>query len=266
VQINDPSVQLDHIDYPIIHFFFPFFFFTPPVDALDVLGKLEPCRTGETAAACAWGAESAAEAIGAAAALDGRRQFIIFWIRERLSASKRPRKIDEWVLNFRHCVVGVLCFAWRWQRGKVLASQDQQKQFFAKRIRTVTSSVILRTSLPFEDLHFMLYRVSRGRQTEIHSFERSRERTGLKADSKKLGWAYLSGWVGVQVFGGFLILLPRADVHHSCTVYSEGVMGINASPKSIEDFGWMNPEPTADSWSAIAWHTASTSRLAATAW
>ncbi len=55
--------------------------------------------------------------------------------------------------------------------------------FFAKRMRTVTSSVILRTSLPFEDLHFMLYRVSRGRQTEIHSFERSRS----------WGWAYLSG-------------------------------------------------------------------------
>lgn len=72
------SVQLDYIDYPIIHFFFPFFFLTPPVDAFDVLGKLEPCRTGETAAACAFGAESVAEAIGAAAALDGRRLFIIF--------------------------------------------------------------------------------------------------------------------------------------------------------------------------------------------
>jgi len=41
-------------------------------------------------------------------------------------------------------------------------------------------------------------------------------------------------------------LLPRADVHHRCTVDSEGVMGINASPKSIGDFGWMNPDPTAD--------------------
>ena len=36
------------------HFFFPFFFFTPPpVDAVGVLGGLEPCVTGEMAAACA---------------------------------------------------------------------------------------------------------------------------------------------------------------------------------------------------------------------
>lgn len=28
--------------------------------------------------------------------------FVIFWIRERFSASKRPRKIEECVLNFKH--------------------------------------------------------------------------------------------------------------------------------------------------------------------
>ena len=32
--------------------------------------------------------------------------FVIFWIRERFSASKRPRKIEECVLNFKHCVGG----------------------------------------------------------------------------------------------------------------------------------------------------------------
>ena len=35
------------------HFFFPFFFFTPPVDVVGVLGRLEPCMTGEIAAGCA---------------------------------------------------------------------------------------------------------------------------------------------------------------------------------------------------------------------
>lgn len=54
--------------------------------------------------------------------------FVIFWIRERFSASKRPRKIEECVLNFKH----------------------------------VTLSVILRTSFPSEDFHFTLYRVFLG--------------------------------------------------------------------------------------------------------
>ncbi len=31
-----------------------------------------------------------------------RGLFVIFWIRERFSASKRPRKIEECVLNFKH--------------------------------------------------------------------------------------------------------------------------------------------------------------------
>jgi hypothetical protein len=54
---------------PTHHFFFPFFFFTPPpVDADCVLGKLEPCTEGETAAGVA----------GAAGLLDGRRVFVIF--------------------------------------------------------------------------------------------------------------------------------------------------------------------------------------------
>jgi hypothetical protein len=59
-----------------------------------VPGKLEPCITGEAAAlACAEGAESVAAGAGAGAG--GVRLFVIFWMSERLSASKRPRKMEE---------------------------------------------------------------------------------------------------------------------------------------------------------------------------
>jgi len=61
---------------PLRHFFFPFFFFTPPVEAVGVLGKLEPCKTGEAVAACE-GAERVAEAADGAAG-GGGRMFIIF--------------------------------------------------------------------------------------------------------------------------------------------------------------------------------------------
>lgn len=71
--------------------------------------------------ACGGGAE---RAVG----VGFRGLFVIFWIRERFNASKRPMKIEECVLNFRH----------------------------------VTSSVILRTSIPSEDFHFTVYRVFRG--------------------------------------------------------------------------------------------------------
>ena len=77
----------------------PFFFFTPPPEGADagtgVSGKFAPCVTGEAAMACEGGAERAVE-------IDLRGLFVIFWIRERFSASKRPRKMEEWVLNFKH--------------------------------------------------------------------------------------------------------------------------------------------------------------------
>jgi len=103
----------------------PFFFFTPPPEGAGagtgVSGRFPPCVTGEAAVACEGGAGRAAE-VG----LSGL--FVIFWIRERFNASKRPRKIEECVLNFKH----------------------------------VASSVILRTSFPSEDFHFTLYRVFLG--------------------------------------------------------------------------------------------------------
>lgn len=79
----------------------PFFFFTPPPEGADagtgVSGRFAPCVTGEgeAAMACEGGVERAAE-VGL------RGLFVIFWIRERFSASKRPRKIEECVLNFKH--------------------------------------------------------------------------------------------------------------------------------------------------------------------
>ena len=109
-------------------------------------GKLEPCRTGEAAAlACAGDGESVTAGAGATG---GGRLFVIFWMRERLSASNRPRKMEECVLNFIHCLI-VFFFG-----------RQIQRQLQSKAIRTVTLSVILRTNLPSEDFHFTLYRVS----------------------------------------------------------------------------------------------------------
>jgi hypothetical protein len=73
-------------------FFFGFFFFTAAA-AADVPGVgtivLEGPGCGVDARA------------GSGEGSFGRR-FCIFSIRERLSASNRLRKIDEWVLNLRH--------------------------------------------------------------------------------------------------------------------------------------------------------------------
>jgi len=79
----------------VAYFFFPLFFLTPPPAAgPGVPGKLEPCRTGEAVAlACAGDGESVTAEAGAAAG--GGRLFIIFWMRVRLSASNRPRKMEE---------------------------------------------------------------------------------------------------------------------------------------------------------------------------
>jgi len=62
--------------HPLRHFFFPFFFLTPPVEAVGVAGKLGPCKTGEAVAA-GEGTERVAGAVDGAAG-GGGRMFIIF--------------------------------------------------------------------------------------------------------------------------------------------------------------------------------------------
>jgi len=60
---------------------------------------------------------------------------------------------------------------------------------FAREIRTATSSVILRTSLPSEDLHFTLYRVYQGSSEPSSIFARARARyyDGGEGGFKKFG-------------------------------------------------------------------------------
>jgi len=75
-------------------FFFFGFFLTPPLGVPCADGAVLDGRLGID------GATSAC--MGADSGSDGRR-FCIFCIRERLRASKRPRNMEEYVLNLRHC-------------------------------------------------------------------------------------------------------------------------------------------------------------------
>jgi len=65
------------------------------------------------------------------------RRFCIFWMRERLRASNLLRKTEENVLNLRHC--------------RDVRSVERNMKI----VRTAVSSVILRTSFPSDDFHFM---------------------------------------------------------------------------------------------------------------
>ena len=89
---------------PCYFFFFPFFFLTPAVAIPPAAGITLDDGTLALASSCLIGGAGDAVVMRGtdAGAGGGGRMFDIFCIRERLRASKRPRKTDEWVLNLRH--------------------------------------------------------------------------------------------------------------------------------------------------------------------
>jgi len=84
-------------------FFFAFFFFTPPpaADAVGIVAVVIWAGAGLERLVSAGERISAADAgIGASSR---RCWFCIFCMSDRLRDSNRLRKIDEFVLNLRHC-------------------------------------------------------------------------------------------------------------------------------------------------------------------
>lgn len=77
-------------------FFFGFFFFTPPPAGPATLGV-------EAGVAVSLWDVSVVSACKIPATTGAGRLFCIFCISDRFSASKRLRKSDEYVLNFKHC-------------------------------------------------------------------------------------------------------------------------------------------------------------------
>lgn len=91
-----PAARYRNRALQLYFFFFFGFFFTPPAGV--------PCADG-TALDPVLGADGdTSTGIDGASGSDGRR-FCIFCIRERFRASNRPRKMDENVLNLRHCAI-----------------------------------------------------------------------------------------------------------------------------------------------------------------
>jgi hypothetical protein len=94
----------------LLYFFFlGFFFFTPPaaVPPVPAAGASASMGVPSLAAASAPVADAVAViAGGMATGAAGGRRFAIFCMRDRLSASKRLRKRECDVLNFKHCDTG----------------------------------------------------------------------------------------------------------------------------------------------------------------
>ena len=109
--VYDPPISIAHRPPPkasrlrslFYFFFFCFFFFTPPAEAdavgiVAVVGTVDagverPVSTGERISATEAGIDASSR----------RCSFCIFCMRDKFSASNRLRKIDEFVLNLRHC-------------------------------------------------------------------------------------------------------------------------------------------------------------------
>ena len=89
---------------PCYFFFFPFFFFTPAAAGPPAVGTALDDGTLALASSRLIGGPGDAVVVRGtdAGTGGGERMFDIFCIRERLRASKRLRKTDEWVLNLRH--------------------------------------------------------------------------------------------------------------------------------------------------------------------
>lgn len=137
---NSPQELNKSLTRSTLYFFLLFFFFVPfpatppaPVDAAfwgvpERLGPSSTCMfaSPDLLAAVKFADDGALIGAGAArgGVIFGGRRFVIFCMRDRFRASNRLRKIDEWVLYFKH----------------------------------VVSSVIFNTSLPSDGFHLTQYR------------------------------------------------------------------------------------------------------------